>query len=77
VLNIDTSVDDISASTLTGALIVGVSLATRSGAGKASDTPWSIVLLLGSLDGDDGILLNVLDLQIVSMMIPVDRDPCD
>jgi hypothetical protein len=69
VLNIDTGVNDVRTSTLTSALVVGVSLATGSGAGKAGNTPRSILLLDGSLDGDDSILLNVLDLKFVSIFL--------
>lgn len=65
-LNINAGVDDVRASTLTSALVVGVSLATGLGAGKTGDTPRSIVLVNSSLDGDDSILLNVLDLGFVS-----------
>lgn len=75
-LNIDTGVDDIRASALSGALVVGVSPATRLGAGEAGNTPRSIVLLDGSLDGDDGILLNVLDLNIVSVIL-IDCELCN
>lgn len=65
-LNINTGVDDVSASTLTSALVVGVSLASGPAAGKSSNTPRSILLLSGSLDADVCILLNVLDLKLVS-----------
>jgi hypothetical protein len=68
-LNVDTGVNDVRASTLASALVVGVSLAARSGAGNAGDTPRSIVLVDGSLDGDDSILLNVLDLRFVSITL--------
>jgi hypothetical protein len=74
-LNIDTGVDDVSASTLTGALIVGVSLASSPVARKSSKTPRSILLLSGRLDADVCILLNVLNLR--SLLVPAHGILCN
>ena len=58
---LDTGVDDVDASTLAGRVVVSVRGSTGAGAGDASKTPGSVALL--SVDVDDSILLNVLDLK--------------
>lgn len=65
-VDINTGVDDIGASTLAGAVVVGVSAATRALGGDASNTPRGIALLGSSRDANISILLNVLDLNLVS-----------
>lgn len=61
VLNVNASVDDIGTGALASGLVEGVGGATGLGRRDTGKTPRSI--LLGSLDGDDGILLNVVDLK--------------
>lgn len=69
VRGIDARINDISADSLAGAVIVGVSGAARVGVGDAGDAPGSTRLGHGGAGSDDGILLNVLDLRIVSINI--------
>lgn len=59
---INTSIDDVGASSLTSAGIILIGGAATSTVGDAAKTPRSIGLLSESLESNDGILLNVLDL---------------
>lgn len=60
---VDASVNDVGTGALTSAVVVGVGGLTRSLLGDASETPGSTSLGSVSVDGDDGILLNVIDLK--------------
>lgn len=63
---VDTSVDNVRASTGTGAIVVAVGGATRSAAGDASKTPGSTSLRDNGVDGELGLLLDVLNLGEVA-----------
>lgn len=69
VVDINAGIDNVGASTLTSAVIVGVSLATRPVTRDAGKTPRSIVLLGGGLDGDDSVLLDVLNLVLLASLM--------
>ena len=64
VRSLDTSVDDIGASASTSAGVVLVGGATLGAVGDAAEAPRGAGLLSVGLDGDDGVLLNVLDLSV-------------
>lgn len=66
---VDTSVDNVRASTGTGAIVVAVGGATRSAAGDASKTPGSTSLRDNGVDGELGLLLDVLNLREGSVLI--------
>lgn len=66
VVDINAGIDNVGASTLASGIVIGVSLAASLVARDTGKTPGSIVLLSSSLDGDDGILLNVLDLFLLA-----------
>lgn len=57
---LDTGVNHVGAGASTGGVVVAVGGGTGTGARDASKAPGSVVLL--GVDGDNGILLNVLDL---------------
>lgn len=57
---VDAGVNDEGAGAITSRVIVGVGGGTSVGVGETGNTPWSSGLSGG--DGDDGILLDVLDL---------------
>lgn len=59
---VDASVDDVGAGAGTGAVVVGVGGAARFLVGDAAKAPRSILLRGEGVDGEDGILLNVVDL---------------
>lgn len=61
VLNVDTSVDNVCTCAFTGALIVDISSGTRLAARQPGQSP--IRIALGSLNGHDGVLLDVFDLE--------------
>lgn len=63
VVDVDTGIEDIGADTFAGAVVVGVGAATSGGAGKTGQTPVSVIL--GSVGPDNGVGLNVLDLERV------------
>lgn len=58
---IDTGVDNVSADTLAGSLLVGVSRGAGLLVGETSQSPGSV--LLGGVDLSPGVLLDVLDLK--------------
>ena len=60
----DTSVQDVGASAGTCGVVVGVGGAAGGRAGDKGKAPWSVVL--GDLDGEDGILLGVVDGGVVA-----------
>lgn len=59
---LNTGVNDIGAGTLSGARVVGIRGTTTLAVGDASKSPSCALLLGNSVDADDGILLNRLDL---------------
>lgn len=64
---LNTSVDHVGAGASAGGVVVVVGGGSRAGAGDAGKTPRSVGLR--SRDGDNGILLNVLNLFCVSAVI--------
>lgn len=59
----DTRVNDISTNTCTSAVVVDVGASSQGLVGDTADTPgWTALADVG-VDGDDSILLNVLDLK--------------
>jgi hypothetical protein len=62
VVDEDASVDDIGADTGTGTVVVDVGGGTLSRVGDTADTPRSTRLSGVSVDGEDLLLLNVLNL---------------
>lgn len=68
-VDINASINNVGASTLASAIVVGVSLATGLVARDAGKAPRSIVLLSSSLDSDDSVLLNVLDLFLLASFV--------
>lgn len=60
---VDTSVDDIGTGPCTGAVVVDVGSASLFMVGDTAETPRGIVLRSVSVDGEDGILLDVVDLS--------------
>ena len=60
-LYVDTRINNVGTSAFTGALIVDISSSTRLGARQSSQSP--ICIALGGLDGHNGILFDVLDLE--------------
>lgn len=63
---VDTSVDDVRARAGTGAVIVGVGGRSLGLGRETSQAPRSVALRDISVDGEDGLLLNILDLYHVS-----------
>lgn len=61
VFDVDTGIQDVGADTFTRAFVVGVGAATGGGAGKTSQSPVSVSL--DSVGLDNGVGLNVLDLE--------------
>lgn len=70
VVDVNAGVDDVGASALAGRLVVGVGGTAGLGAGDTGQAPGSI--LLGGGNGDDGILLDEVDLYRLSVTVP----PC-
>ena len=66
VRSLDASVDDIGAGATAAAGIILVCGAALAAVRDASETPGGAGLLSVRVDGDYGILLNVLDLNLVS-----------
>jgi hypothetical protein len=60
---LDTGVDHVDAGALAGRFVIVVSRGTGAGAGDASKAPGSVGLR--SVDGDNSILLNVLNLTAI------------
>jgi hypothetical protein len=63
VSSVNAGVDDIGAGSCTGAVVVDVGSASLFMVGDTTETPRGIVLRSVSVDGEDGILLNVVDLS--------------
>ena len=72
-VDINAGINNIGAGTLTSAIVVSVGLTTGLVARDAGKTPRSIVLLSSSLDGDDSVLLNVLDLFLLASFVNPSR----
>jgi hypothetical protein len=63
VLHVDAGVDDVGAGALAGSVVVGVSGAAGLLGGDAGQAPGGV--LLSGRDGDDGILLDVVNLFLL------------
>jgi hypothetical protein len=60
---VDASVNDVGTSALASAAVIGVGGLARGLLGDTSETPGSTGLGSVSVDGDNGILLNIIDLK--------------
>ena len=65
----DTSVNDVGADTLTSAVVVDVGAGGQGSVRDTAKTPGRAGLGDVGVDGDNGILLNVLDLFYLSVKI--------
>lgn len=71
VLNIDAGVNNVSASTLTSAVVVAVRRSTRRRARESGNSPRSVGL--GGADRHDGILLDEVDARVVLQSLNLRR----